>query len=225
MLGFENSTLVPFDHTYILYSPDNVLSLPLAASSLLPILILVFLFSWHVITREIEPCLFAAGHVCNDILSSIFKNIVKYPRPLRGQIFKQESGLAWGMPSSHSQFMSFWFTYIFYMYILNWPYSRLSVMERVIFSLAGLGVVCIVIASRIMFEYHNWNQVIVGLLLGSTLANLYCIFINILREYGILDWMLKMKIFKWWKMKDGFGRNLFKSLSEERKEWENSVNY
>lgn len=220
MCGPVNTTLVPFDHTYILYSPENVLSLPLAASSLLPILILVFLFSWHMVTREVEPCLFAAGHVCNDVISGIFKNVVKYPRPVNGQIFKQDGGLVWGMPSSHSQFMSFWATYITLMYVQNWPYYRLSKCQKMV-SVAGvLSCVSIVVGSRIIFEYHNWNQIIVGLVFGSTLASTYYIFVSLLREYGILDCILQLELFRRWGMKDGFGRGMFKTLSEERAEWE-----
>lgn len=223
MCEVQSSTLIPFDHTYILYSPDNVLSLPLAASSLLPILILVFLFSWHIVSRELEPCLFAAGHVCNDVISGIFKNLVKYPRPLNGQIFKQDGGLVWGMPSSHSQFMSFWFTYVFFMYIQNWPYYRLTKCERLFFSLGAISFVGIVVASRIVFEYHNWNQIVVGLVFGSTLANAYYIFVCLLREYGLFDFILRQNVFRWWGMKDSFGRGMFKTLSEERKEWEDKT--
>lgn len=220
MYGPVNSTLVPFDHTYILYSPDHVLSLPLAASSLLPILILVFLFSWHIVTREIEPCLFAAGHVCNDVISGIFKNVVKYPRPQNGQIFKQDGGLVWGMPSSHSQFMSFWATYVLLMYVQNWPYYKLNKCQKVMSTAGVISCVSVVVGSRIIFEYHNWNQTIVGLVFGSMLASAYYVFISLLREYGVLDRVLQLEIFRWWGMKDGFGRGMFKTLAEERAEWE-----
>lgn len=219
----SNITLVPFDHTYILYSPQNVLSLPLAASSLFPILVLVFLFSWHIVTREVEPCIFAAGHVCNDIISGIFKNIVKYPRPIKGQIFKQDGGLVWGMPSSHSQFMSFWLTYTFFTYIQNYPKYHLSRLEKIFYTTAGLAVVALVVASRIVFEYHNWCQVIVGLVLGNTLASAYYIFICFLREYGVINRLLKSKIMRFWNMKDSFGTGTFFTLKEERQNWEKEV--
>lgn len=221
-MSIKDITLVPFDHTYILYSPDNAWSLPLAASSLMPILILVFLFSWHMITREIEPCIFAAGHVCNDIISGILKNLVKYPRPINGQIFKKDGGLVWGMPSSHSQFMSFWFVYVFFMYIKNWP-KGLNRIEKMVYTIGSGLLVAIVIASRIIFEYHNWNQVIVGLLLGGTLATCYYILVCLLREYGIINVILKHSLFKWWGMKDSFGNGSFKTIQEERKEWEKEV--
>lgn len=223
-MGIGNITLVPFDHTYILYAPEGIiLSLPIAACSLLPILILVFLFSWHLITREIEPCLLAFGHVCNDIISGIFKKFVKYPRPVNGQIFKKGSGLVWGMPSSHSQFIAFWFTYTVLMYITNYPGGRLGRVEKVAYTAVCLGVVLLVVASRILFEYHNWNQVIVGLLLGSTLSSAYYLAVCVFREYGIFDAILKMKVFKWWGMKDSFGRGTFKTIEEERIEWEKVV--
>lgn len=222
-MGVGNITLVPFDHTYILYTPENPLSLPLAASSLLPILILVFLFSWHLLTREIEPCLFAAGHVCNDIISGVFKNMVKYPRPLNGQIFKKGGGLVWGMPSSHSQFMAFWLVYTSLMYIVNNPVRKYRLVEKIGYSLAGLCVVGVVVASRIVFEYHNWCQVIVGLLLGSVLSSAYYSFVCVLREYGVLDCILMAGPFKWWGMKDTFGRGWYKTIECEREEWEKAI--
>lgn len=222
-MSIDNITLVPFDHTYILYSPENPLSLPLAATSLFPILVLVFLFSWHIVTREVEPCIFAAGHVCNDLISGIFKNLVKYPRPLRGQVFKQDGGLVWGMPSSHSQFMSFWFTYTYFTYIQNYPQYQLSTAEKIFYSLGGLGVVALVVASRILFQYHNWFQVIVGLILGNTLASAYFLLVCLLREYGIIDMILNTKIMKWWKMKDSIGSGRFLTLEQEREAWESSV--
>lgn len=78
----------------------------------------------------------------------------------------------------------------------------------------------VVVGSRIIFEYHNWNQIIVGLVFGSMLASAYYVFISLLREYGVLDRVLQLEIFRWWGMKDGFGRGMFKTLAEERAEWE-----
>ncbi|KAG0683215.1 hypothetical protein C6P40_002510 [Pichia californica] len=160
-----------------------------------------------MVSRELEPCLFAFGHVINDIISTIFKKIVKFPRPINGQIFKNDSGLEWGMPSSHTQFMAFWFIYINLSYIQNWPYYKLNFFWKLIFTYSTLLIVTLVILSRIIFEYHNINQIIVGLLLGTTLSTIYFIIISIFREYGIFDYILNYSIFKWWGMKDGFGRD------------------
>lgn len=223
MKYYTDYKLIPFDYTYIIYSPDHFLSLPIAITSLLPILILVYLFSWHMVTRELEPCLFAFGHVINDLISGILKNLVKYPRPLKGRIYKNDGGLEWGMPSSHSQFMSFWFTYILLNYIINWPYYRLSKLSKIFFTIISILTVSSVVLSRILFEYHNLNQIIVGLLLGSTISTIYFILISFFREYGIFDYLLKFSIFKWWNMNDGFGRGMFNTLKKDRLEWENQI--
>ena len=74
-----------------------------------------------------------------------------------------------------------------------------------------------------MFEYHNWNQVIVGLLLGSVLACFYWVFVNLLREYGIIDRLLSGKIFKLLLVKDSFGRGSFPLLEDERRVYEEIV--
>lgn len=224
--------LVPFDHTYILYHPEDALSLPLAIWSLFPILILVFLFTWFLLTREIEPCLLAAGQVINDITSGLFKKLVKYERPINGRIFKQDGGLIWGMPSSHSQFMAFWSTYVILTYIYHYPPKCIAklpfkwcqgigrLITKIVCVATVLLCVSFVVASRLYFEYHNYNQVTVGLLLGSLLGSIWYLFVSIIRDIGVLDWVLHWKIADMLLMKDSYGKlDVLDDLQTERSKW------
>ncbi|VEU24238.1 DEKNAAC105413, partial [Brettanomyces naardenensis] len=117
-----NPDYIPFDHTYIVYDPSRPETLVLALSSIFPILILVFLFSWFLVTREIECCIIAGGQVINDFISTILKDCIQFERPVNGQIFKKEGRLVYGMPSSHSQFVAFFSVYILLKMRYQWPY-------------------------------------------------------------------------------------------------------
>lgn len=230
-----NSTLIPFDHTYILYHPDNIISLPLAVWSLFPIFVLIFLLSWFLLTREIEPCLLAAGQVINDIVSGVFKKLVKYERPMNGRVFKEDGGLVWGMPSSHSQFMAFWSTYCTLMYLwhnppqsmFNLPDTIAKFEKKLVKALGLCGVVsCVslVVASRLYFEYHNINQVIVGLCLGSLLGSLWFTFVCVIRDLGLINWVLHWRVADILLMKDSYSgvSSSTRSLKEERSLWLNN---
>ena len=104
---------IPFDDTYILYDPNDLFSFICCYLSLLPVGILVFYFSWFIITREIEAVILAGGHVVNDIANNIIKNIIKETRPIDFGSFQKDSVRSgYGMPSAHSQFMGFFTMYI-----------------------------------------------------------------------------------------------------------------
>ena len=75
--------LQPFDETYVLYNSKSVTSFILVFFTLLPIFIMVFIFSWFVSTRELEACILALGHVINDVMNSIVKKIIKENRPMK----------------------------------------------------------------------------------------------------------------------------------------------
>lgn len=210
---------IPFDHTYIVYDPEDPFTLVLALSSIFPILVLVFLFSWFCVTRELESCIMAAGQVINDVLSTTFKALVKIERPSGGQIFKKDSRLVYGMPSSHAQFVAFFGIYLLLKMRYQWPYQIHNFVK--IISVLALGVFAfLIIYSRLFFEYHNLAQVIVGGLLGTFLGAGYFVAVSLLREYGVTDAILQWRPFAQLYVKDTFNSDKYRLLSEERKEWE-----
>lgn len=217
-----NSTYIPFDHTYIVYDPRQPWTLILALSSIFPIFILIFLFSWFLTDRELEPCIMAGGQVVNDLISTLLKQKFKFARPLEGQIFKKEGRLVYGMPSSHSQFIMFFSTYMILKMVYQWPYRiDRKYKSGAVISLA----ICVglVTYSRLFFSYHTIDQVAVGCFLGSFISCSYFSAISILRDYGILDWLLKWKICKVFQIKDSFHTKQFRTLREEREAWEEKL--
>ncbi|ODV84855.1 hypothetical protein CANARDRAFT_200106 [[Candida] arabinofermentans NRRL YB-2248] len=212
--------LIPFDHTYILYDPENPLSLAIAIASLTPILILVFIFSWFVITREVESCLLAFGHVLNDLTSCIIKKLSKFERPIEGQIFKTDGSLAYGMPSSHSQFVSFLTCYMTLKMLLQWP-TALSKKCQIVSIGSLLAVQFSVVYSRVYFSYHNFYQVFVGTILGIFLSSAYFLLVSILRDVGLINWLLDWNICQLLQMKDSFDGSKVTTLADERNNWKN----
>ncbi len=216
-----NSTYIPFDHTYIVYDPKQPWTLILALSSILPIIILIFLFSWFLTDRELEPCIIAGGQVVNDLISTLLKQKIRFARPIKGQIFKKDGHLVYGMPSSHSQFIMFFSTYMILKMSYQWPYhiERIYKIGAITSLLLGIGLI---IYSRLFFSYHTIDQVVVGCFLGTFLSCGYFGAISILRDYGLLNWFLKWKVCELLRIKDSFHTNKYRTLKEERDTWEDN---
>lgn len=209
---------IPFDDTYVLYDPSSRLSFACAGLSLLPIGILVFYLSWFIVTREVEPCIMAAGQVVNDVLNNLVKNYVKQPRPVQFVGF-QENGLrsGYGMPSAHSQFMGFFATYLLLRLWLQW--RGVCALKKSIASLIILVVSISVVFARVYLNYHNVEQVLVGSSIGCSLGATFFFLGTLARVMGVVDWALELYPAKVLHIKDScFFEPL--SLQDERRLWE-----
>lgn len=220
-----HKNLIPFDDTFVLYNSDDIFSFVLVYFTLLPIFVMVFIFSWFITTRELEACILAAGHVVNDIVNNIVKNYIKEQRPLglfsdEKSFQKNSNRSGYGMPSAHSQFMGFLTGYLLLRVLFFWKFQR-SVKG----SLTKLLGLCILIGSsglvsisRVYLGYHSVKQVTLGLVLGLFLGSSYFITLQYIRRWGICDWMMTWRISTFFAMKDSSYRGS-KNLSEERKDW------
>lgn len=221
-----HKNLIPFDDTFVLYNSDDILSFGLVYFTLLPIFVMVFIFSWFITTRELEACILAAGHVVNDIINNIVKNIVKEKRPLG--LFANESSFqknsnrsGYGMPSAHSQFMGFLTGYMILRVLFFWRFDKsikglLCKYLGLLLLIVSTGLVAF---SRVYLGYHSTKQVSVGVSLGLFLGSSYFVVIQYIRRLGICDWMMTWEVSKFFCIKDSSYRGS-KSLSEERKDWE-----
>lgn len=204
---------IPFDDTYILYDPNDVFAFVCCYFSLLPVGILVFYFSWFIITREIEAVILAGGHVLNDISNNIIKNIIKETRPIDFGSFQKDSvRSAYGMPSAHSQFMGF---FMMYMGLRVWcQWSGLTKWNKVVASfglfLASAGVV----VSRVYLGYHTGKQVMVGFSIGAFFGTCHYIASMLVRYIGLVDWFLSWKLVQMFLIKDSCYQAPF-SLKDE----------
>lgn len=212
-----NRTPVPFDDTFVLYDPHDPVSFVCAGLSLLPIAILVFYLSWFIITREFEPLVMAGGQVFNDVLNNVVKNYLKEPRPRHFEGF-QENGLrsGYGMPSAHSQFMGFFFTYLTLRLWLQW--RGLTKSHRIVGTVALGSISFAVIFARVYLSYHSWAQVIVGSTIGAACGATFFMVGTLARVMGAMDWFLNSKVSRLLWIKDStFFEPL--SLSEEHAQW------
>lgn len=193
--------LIPFDDTYILYNPDDIISFVSCYFSLLPIFILIFYFSWFLTNRELEAVIMAGGHVLNDISNNIIKTIVKQPRPNSFGSFQQESIRSnYGMPSAHSQFMGFLTAYVSLKLWLQWVgiKTRQKILGLSLLILMTIGVT----GSRVYLGYHTIDQVCIGVLVGILLGSLYFFVVGILRYIRFIDYILTWPIIQWFYIKD-----------------------
>ncbi|SCU90620.1 LANO_0D09384g1_1 [Lachancea nothofagi CBS 11611] len=196
--------LVPFDDTYILYDPSDLLSYVLVYYSLLPIGILIFYFSWFLSTRELEALIIAGGQVANELLNNIIKNIIKEARPASfGSSFQKDTlRSAHGMPSAHSQFMGFFLAYWSLKLVLHWKGISTA---RKFGSIVAMALTTFMVAvSRIYLGYHSLAQVSVGVALGGLLGSLFYLAVGIIRYVGLLDWLLSWRLCQMLWVKDSF---------------------
>lgn len=193
---------IPFDHTYILYDPKDVVSIVCVHFSLLPIYIMVFYTSWFLITREIEPVIVVGGHLIGEVLNKVIKHLLKLPRPDFHKDFGISSGhgLTYGMPSAHSQFMGFFAAY-FACILMKVPLKKIQRKLGVV----GLLLSSLLVAfSRVYLLYHTPQQTVVGLLVGIVLGLAYFLVTSIARELGFVDWVLGWKIVAFFYIKDSY---------------------
>lgn len=214
-----NQSLIPFDDTYILYDPNDFLSYVLVYFSLLPMLILVFYFSWFITTRELEAVIIAGGQVINEILNNIAKNIIKQSRPaFFGDSFQKDTiRSAYGMPSAHSQFMGFFCMYWSLKVLTNW--RSLSKIRKTSSILSFITATALVALSRAYLGYHSVIQVVAGVLFGSFLGSGYFIAVAIVRHIGLIEWVLSWSIIRRFWIKDSFNIASL-SLADEHQAWE-----
>lgn len=207
---------VPFDHTYILYDPNDIVSTACVQLSLLPVYIMVFYTSWFLITRESEPVIVVGGHLTSEILNKIVKKIFKQPRPAFHRNFGlASSSLLYGMPSAHSQFMGFFAAYYVLIALFKVPLSRRErISVIVILPCLALGVAF----SRVYLMYHTVEQVAIGVALGTTFGSFYFVVTSILREVGFVDWAIQWPIVRLFYIKDLY-YHCYQSYAEEHRDY------
>lgn len=192
---------VPFDLTYVVYDPKDSFGLLAVHFSLFPIYTMVFYASWFLLTREIEPVIVVGGHLVSEIINKIAKKLLKEPRP----DFHKEFGtgsLTYGMPSAHGQHMGFFAGY--FICIILFKINHMTLCQKYIgcfaLTLASAGV-CF---SRVHLLYHTPQQVIVGTLFGVFLGCAFFIVSSILRDVGVVDWVLSWPFVKYFYIKDSY---------------------
>ncbi|KAJ3364233.1 Dolichyldiphosphatase 1 [Kappamyces sp. JEL0680] len=154
----ETLNLKPFSLTHVMYEKDDVLGLLFAASTLLPLAMLVSYVTLIVETRRKTVGFMFAGQLLNEGVNAVVKRIVKEPRP---STLVTSFG-KYGMPSSHSQFM-WYFAGFSLLYLAK---HKPITMQYVGLYLCIISACVVVSVSRVYLLYHTTRQVGVGAMVG-----------------------------------------------------------
>lgn len=143
------------------------------------------------------------GQMACEALNFVLKRVLKEERPAKMH------GKGYGMPSSHAQFVTFFsLTLAFFLVFRHVPkpatasHTPLSMGSRIGLSglaIAGAGLVA---WSRIYLSYHTPKQVLVGCLAGVICAVGWFSFTAVLRQYGVLAWILEQPAVRLFRMRD-----------------------
>ncbi|KAF3922638.1 Dolichyldiphosphatase [Orbilia brochopaga] len=152
--GQYDTPLASLSITHVSYDPTDPLSLLAAYLSLVPqglmVVYAVLIFS-H---RELEIVLACAGQLGNEAVNYVLKRLIKEARPT------DLKGKGYGMPSSHTQFMFFFATYISLWIALRNNAIQVAVKPLLLAVLPVLATA--IAAARVYLHYHTTRQVLVG---------------------------------------------------------------
>lgn len=136
-----------------------------------------------------------AGQLLCEALNFALKRLIKEERPRR------MNGKGYGMPSSHAQFVAYFAVSLaLFLVVRHRPaapgkrrnHTPMSLLERIVWSLCGLGMAAAVAWSRIYLNYHTEKQVLVGSGAGAASAVVWFVITSILRQSGWLAWALDL---------------------------------
>ncbi|KAF9363504.1 Dolichyldiphosphatase 1 [Mortierella sp. NVP85] len=215
-------TLTSLSLTHVRFVDDDIYSKIFAFITLSPFGITCGYIAVILATRDLSIILMLAGQFLNECVNYVLKRVIKQERPTTGtkinnpihhcliswivlgavtdlalsiSVGRLDLGLGegYGMPSSHSQFMAYFATYM----ILLMHGSSGSISPHLI----SLGVAfwsILVIYSRVHLYYHTWQQVVAGSICGCAIAAAYYFFVQkFLRSKGMQDWMLDNAVARW----------------------------
>lgn len=104
----------------------------------------------------------------NEVLNKVLKYSIKEPRP----VSRVNAYTEYGMPSNHSQFVSFFSSYVLLFVLIRLPpFNQNSFLERFwrLLIIGGTWFASLLVCyGRVYLQYHSWSQVIVGIIIGLT---------------------------------------------------------
>lgn len=156
-----------------------------------------------------------AGQMACELLNFGLKRWIKEERP------QQMHGKGYGMPSSHSQFVSFFsISLTLFLLLRHQPtnahqnvnnasgaaiypiYKQSTLLERLLLSVLALAGAASVCASRVYLSYHTPKQVMVGVTAGAIFAVVWFALTMTLRRAGWIEWSLETQPARLVRMRD-----------------------
>lgn len=200
----STTPLASLSLTHVHYDPTDPISYFCAWLALVPQGLCVVYATLVWSTREFEILLMFAGQMGCEALNFALKRLIKEERP------KQMFGKGYGMPSSHAQFVAYFsVTLMLFLLFRHTPpkqatplHTPLSLPSRILLSMLALCSAASVAWSRIYLNYHTEKQVLVGCAAGALSAVLWFLATTILRQTGLLQWILGTPIVRHFRMRD-----------------------
>jgi len=199
----DDPALASLSLTHVRYNPNDPFSYASAWLALVPQGLCVTYVTLIWASREVEILLMFAGQMACEALNFALKRLIREERP------QQMHGKGYGMPSSHSQFVTFfalsltlWLLFRHIPTSSTTSYSPSTLSERVLLSLLACMGAGAVAASRVYLNYHTPKQVLVGVAAGAVFAIIWFLFTTLLRRWGLIDWALETWISRKFRFRD-----------------------
>jgi dolichyldiphosphatase len=157
---------VPLEATYVRYEKDDLFGELLAYVTLTPIFLMVMYTTLVVFRRDFHIVFTLFGQLLSLILNKLLKTLIHQERPKDNDISD------FGMPSNHSQFVSF-FCIFYILHVFHMKPQPLSTLVKRFVVLSLLSLQFVVCYSRVYLSYHTSEQVIVGALVGGLFGALW----------------------------------------------------
>jgi len=166
-----------------------------------------------------------AGQLFGEGLNYAIKHAVKQDRPI------ESIGGGYGFPSSHSQYMGYFATFLICHVYFTHRFSTtgskiLDKLWRLVVYAGLLGWAGVVAYSRHKLGYHNWHQIFWGLAIGSILAlSLYLVAELLPTRYPtsylgqFKQFVLSNPVSMWLQIRDGWAVWADGGRDEEWKRW------
>ncbi|KAI0372626.1 PAP2-domain-containing protein [Pilatotrama ljubarskyi] len=198
------------DLTYVLYNDSSVLSHVLALLTLTPILLNPAYAALSVWTRELLFFEMWAGQMLCECFNYLLKHLIREERP------NKELGDGYGFPSSHSQWMGYFASFLLLHFTLRHRfvttgYPILDIARDVAlytFILTWAGAVAF---SRYYLLYHSIPQVLWGFGIGVAFGTAYYMlveYIPIRKPQSLMGrlrtTLLANPLSTWFRLRDGW---------------------
>ncbi|KAF9778314.1 PAP2 superfamily-domain-containing protein [Thelephora terrestris] len=200
--------LASLDLTHVIYDTDSYLSFVLALLTLTPILLMASYTSLAVFTRELSVLIMWAGQLLCEASNGLLKDLLKQPRP------NAELGDGYGFPSSHSQYMAYFATFLIFHISFRHRFAANALVDLSLRLLVVLGLVAWaggVAYSRYALGYHTAPQVLWGIGIGIAFGTVFYTLAELIPTRcpksilgRIRTWILTNDVSTWFRIRDGW---------------------
>lgn len=166
---------VPLSLTLVEYPQGDWMGKFLAVASLSPFGILSGFVALILFRRDLHTIAFFVGTMLNEVLNQVLKHTICEARPLQRTAHALYT--EYGMPSSHSQFMWFFATYVIYFVFIRLHHmnnnTTLENVWKAVITFSCVSLAVLVTISRVYLQYHTWRQVLFGALVGFLFGSVW----------------------------------------------------